>query len=299
MATTATRLGASIDHQRAWDLGYELLELTGSGAYCDVWRVRHRETCEVFLWKQLRPEWEHEPAARASLENEAAVGQLVRSPLLPRLVEAHVAERPRYAIWECFEGRSVEYLWREYRSLPIRSALWIARQCVQGLEDLLRGGLVHGDLSPANVLVSTRTGLVKLTELGASRRVPMSAGSVALNETPRPHFRASGPAGDYNSVVSPPHLQGVSKDLYQVGIILFRSLAGRMPFEGETAADMLRGRQTNLADDLRRVRPEISTALAEVVRDLLSDQSQRRFNHPAELVVRLMEFELDELVKCA
>ena len=87
--------------------------------------------------------------------------------------------------------------------------------------------------------------------------------------------------------------------MYQVGIILFRSLAGRMPFEGETAADMLRGRQTNLADDLRRVRPEISPALAEVVRDLLSDQSPRRFNHPADLVIQLMMFEVDELVMCA
>lgn len=292
MATATSGLGSSVDHQRVWDSGYELLELWSSGTYCDIWQVRQRTTYELYAWKQLRVEWESSPAARANLENDAAVGQLVQSPWLERLLESHTQSSPRYVIREWFEGRTLEQLLQQYGSLPVRQSLWITRQCAQGLDDLLQAGLMHGDISAAHILVNTRTGLIKLTELGASRRVPRSAGLESVQRA-----TATGPIGDYEAVVSPPHFQGAAKDLYQLGMILFRALAGRLPFEGETAADMVRGQQTSVADDFRRVRPDVMPGVVDTISDLLSTNSERPISHPAVLVNRLMELEVQELLR--
>lgn len=292
MSTMTSGLGASVDHQRVWDSGYELLELWSSGIYYDIWQVRHRSTYQLFAWKQLRAEWESHPAARATLENAAAVARLVPSQLLERLVESHLQDSPRYLISEWFEGCTLDQLLQEFGRLPARQALWIVRQCAQGLDDLLHAGLTHGDVQAAHILVNTRTGLIKLTELGSARRVTKSAGLDSLQRS-----LASGPLGDYDTVVSPPPFQGAAKDLYQLGLILFRALAGRLPFEGDSAADMLRGSQTSVADDLSRARPDASPAVVDVVNDLLSMNSSRPVNHPAVLVNRLMELEVAELVK--
>ena len=72
MLAMTSGLSSSVDHQLVWDLGYELLELWSSGPYCDVWQVRQRSTYGLFAWKQLRAEYENNPAARASLERASA-----------------------------------------------------------------------------------------------------------------------------------------------------------------------------------------------------------------------------------
>ena len=292
MSTMTSSLGSSVDHQRVWDSGYELLELWSSGTYCDIWQVRHRTTYEQFAWKQLRTECESNPAARASLENDAAVGQLVSSQLLERLIETHLHESPRYVIREWFDGRTLEQLLQEYGPLPLRQALWITRQCAQGLDDLLHAGLMHGDVRAAHILVNSRTGLVKLIELGAARRVPKSNGLESL-----PQIRSSGPQADYDTVVSPPQFQGAAKDVFDLGLILFRALTGRLPFAGESAADMLRGSQTTVSEDLARARPDATPAVVEVLSDLLSMRAVRPISQPAVLVNRLMELEVAELLK--
>ncbi len=292
MSPQTVGLGSSIDHERAWDLGYELLELSRSETYCDIWRIRHRSTYELFAWKQLRPECEADPHAHRALENEAAVGQLVHSPLLLKLVAVHLNERPSYVIWEWFEARSLDQLLREYVRLPISSALWIARQCAAGLDALLQAGLIHGDLQSANILIDPQTGLIKLTELGSCRRAPHAVGF----EADRPRSQ-SGPLADYDSVVSATHLRGATRDLYSLGTILYRALAGRMPFAADTPAEMVRGRRVNVPEELLKARPEVSSALADVVGDLLSPQPGRQIQHPSELVNRLMELEVAELAR--
>lgn len=294
MSIQTASSASSIDHERVWDLGYELLELTRSETYCDVWQIRHRSSYELFSWKQLRPEWAGDPRARSGLENEAAVGRLVHSPLLQRLVTAHLQESPYYAIWEWFAARSVEQLLREYVRLPVSSALWIARQCAEGLDALLQAGMMHGDLQTTNMLVDPQTGLLKLTELGCCRRAPQAASLEAGRTISR-----SGPLADYNSVTAPAHLRGTPRDLFTLGTILYRTLAGRMPFAAETPAEMVRGRQINVSDELRKARPEVSPALADLVGDLLSAHPERQVTHPLELSHRLMELEIAELVQLA
>ena len=91
MATALPRL--SVDSQRVWDLGYELLQVAHSTRFCDIWEVRHRTSYDLFAWKQLKPEYANDRGAQQMLQNEVAVSRLVQSALLPKIVGSSVNQR--------------------------------------------------------------------------------------------------------------------------------------------------------------------------------------------------------------
>jgi len=290
MTTVSPRL--SIDPQLVWDLGYELLDVAYSTRMCDVWEVRHRTSYELFAWKQLRPEWEQDVTAQAGLQNEAAVARLVQSPLLPKLVASSVDRSPRYLLSKWFSRDTVEQAIQEFIQFPVGLALWITRQCAQGLNDLQQAGLSHGDLQAANVLIR-ENGTICLTELTQSRRIPAQGGM----ETPKRVIPSQGPLDDYAAVsqqYQPP--QGTAKDLHGLGVILYRALTGHFPFEQFTAAEMLKGEAANPVVSVRRLRPEISEKIARLVGDLLSPDPVQRPRNASVVVHRLMELELEQLL---
>lgn len=293
IASTSPRL--SVDPQLVWDLGYELLDLTRSTTHCDVWEVRHRTTYEVFAWKQLRREWDQDPIARQGLKNEAAVATLLQSPLLPRVISSHLNEPPYYLLCEWFSGDSFEQVIQEFAPLPMRLALWVTRQSAQGLNDLFQAGLTHGAVLPENILIR-ENGTICLTELIHARRL-----NSQLNlETARRSFSATGPLDDYVTITTlhqPP--EGLAKDLYGLGLTLYRALSSHFPYEQVTAAEMVSGESSDPAIELRRLRPDVSEKAAQLVGDLLSPVPQRRPKNPAAVVHRLMEIEIEQLLSVA
>jgi serine/threonine protein kinase len=291
MSTATANLRLSVDPQLVWDLGYELLDLAASTPHCDVWEVRHRTTYEIFAWKQLRPEFEQDSQAQQGLQNEAAVAQLVDSPLLPKVMAAHLSERPQYLLYEWFSSDTLEQAIQAYAPLPIRLVLWIARQCAQGLDDLLQAGLTHGSIQPDHILIR-ENGTICLSELVHARRV----GSQLSVEAPRRTTSSSGPLDDFAAVTRLHQApQGTAKDLHGLGMVLYRALTGRFPFEQTTAAEMISGERGDPLLELRRLRTDVSEKLASLVGDLLSPSPERRPRSPAALVHRLMELEIDEL----
>jgi serine/threonine protein kinase len=293
IASTSPRL--SVDPQLVWDLGYELLDLTRSTTHCDVWEVRHRTTYEIFAWKQLRREWNQDAIARQGLQNEAAVATLLQSPLLPRVISAQLNEPPYYLLYEWFSGDSFEQVIQEFAPMPMRLALWVTRQCAQGLDDLFKAGLIHGAIQPDNILIR-ENGTICLTELIHARRLTSQ-----LNvETGRSGFTSSGPLDDYVAIRTlhqPP--EGLAKDLYGLGLTLYRALTAHFPYEQVTAAEMVSGESSNPAIELRRLRPEVSEKAAQLVGDLLSPKPQHRLKNPSVVVHRLMEIEIEQLLSVA
>lgn len=283
----------SIDAQQVWDLGYEILSLATSNPCTDVWELRHRTTYELFAWKQLKQESELDERARSEIRNEAAVYRLVKSSFLPKVISAHVDEAPRYLLTEWFSGDTLEQAIQEFAPLSIGLSLWITRQCAQGIQDLHQAGLTHGDLQPANVLIR-ENGTICLTELGQSRRILPTKNL----DTLRRGRHGDGPLEDCEKVIrqhQPP--QGTAKDIYGLGVILYRTLTGRFPFERLTAAEVLQGESDPPASVLRRLRPEVSVSIGELAGELLSPPTQQGSSSLSVIVDRLMGLELEQFLR--
>lgn len=291
-AAIRTRLSA---HQQVVALGrpvpadfpepYEPVAFAGEGSFSEVWKVRHRETGCLYALKRLRGDWRREPVAARLLGNEARVGRRVHSPYVVRVHEADFSAVPPCALLEWIDGVSLEVRLREEGLLPVGQALWIARQTAMGLADLERAGFAHGDIKPSNILCRPG-GEIVLIDLGFARSIREE------RELARPHVLRGTAEYLAPESLSREACSPVAKDIYSLGVMLFRLLAGRLPFEAETTADMLRLQRESKPPLLRRYRPDAPREVADFVARLLAKHPLRRPASSAELLRDLIPLEL-------
>jgi serine/threonine-protein kinase len=269
--------------------GYEPIELAGMGAFAEVWKaveVRSGRTCAL---KRLRPERCDDPTARQLVGNEWQAAQAIPSRHLLKLLGGDPYADAPFLVFEWLEGRTLEDELADEGRLSLRRAVWIARQCADGMRDLECAGLAHGDIKPQNIYI-TLGGEVKLLDLGFVRSIT----------APSKRPTTGGPlAGTVEYLapesLSPAGFQPVAKDIYSLGVTLYRMLTGRLPFVGESASIvMLQHRQTK-PTLLRHYRPDAPRELADLVSRMLAKQPFRRPSNLLALVRELVDLELSIL----
>ncbi|HYE99291.1 MAG TPA: protein kinase [Planctomycetota bacterium] len=145
-------------------------------------------------------------------------------PALVRLVEAGVVQGQRYLASDFVDGLGLDR-WALLRT-GLRERVEVLRDAARALHAAHEAGLVHGDLKPRNVLIDP-DGRVHITDLGTARCArpdPRNAGALA------------------SAYLSPEQIRGAADldrraDVYSLGAMLYEMLAGRPPFQGETAAE--------------------------------------------------------------
>jgi serine/threonine-protein kinase len=270
--------------------GLELVAFAGKGSFCEVWKVRDSRDGAPYALKRLRPEWRTHAAARRLLANEALIGKSVNSRHVVAAAMHQPANPEQGVVLEWLEGISLETRLREERLLPISTCIWIARQCAQGMLDLEQSGYAHGDIKPANIFL-TRGGDVKLVDLGFAN--PTVAVASHLDTGARSANVLTGTA----EYMAPESLlrqrsNPVLKDIYSLGVTLFRMLTGELPFAAETTADVLQLQRTARPPQLRRKCPAASSELSQLIQQMLAKQPIRRPSNLRGLVRTFIELEL-------
>jgi len=267
---------------RAGERTFHAVTYAGGGAFSQVWQVRDEQSGELFALKELRAEWDGHKTARQLFANEAEIGQKLNSSFVVRISQGQLQSVPRFLLMEWMVGQTLETLLSAGCSLPVRQTVWIARQCAQGMTDLAAAGFMHGDIKPSNVFLC-QTGQVKLIDLGFAH--PISAVTAEITGTLEylaPESLARVPSG-------------IARDLYSLGVMLFRMLTGRLPFAGETAADVAKQQQESIAPAIRSLNPGVPLEVAALVQRLLSKQPLRRAAGLADLVRELISLEISLL----
>jgi len=268
--------------------GYDIVAHAGQGTFCDIWQARDRRTGESCALKCLRTEWQDHRTARKLLENEAEIGRSVSSPHVVRVIDAYLKVPPRCVVLERLSGRSLEAELTARGPLPCNDALWIVRQCAQGLLDLHHAGFAHGDVKPANIFLCD-DGAAKLIDLGFARALRVPGDDRTLDDrgclTGTPEYMAP-------ESLSPALRDGASKDIYGLGVTFYRLLSGRLPFHGNDAGDILRQQQRSLPPPLRTIAPHIPREIADLAERLLSKQPFRRASGLAGLIRELVLHEI-------
>lgn len=270
----------------AWNLPeYERLHLVSRGAVADVWHVRDRASGDDFALKQLRDEWADDPTALQILENELEVAAAVSSPYVVRVWEAPARfDRPA-VLMEWLGDLTVARHLRLVRRLPVRESLWIARQVAMGLQALVNAGFVHGDIKPENITLLPG-GAIKLIDLGFAQPIARAA-AIPRSDVFTGTIAYTAPeafTGERGSVVS--------RDLYSLGILLYRMLTGRLPFEAVTTAEVIRQHREQRPPLLLTWCPEASDDVLQFVGRLLSKHPLRRPSDVNEVVNELIRLEL-------
>ncbi|HVS16755.1 MAG TPA: protein kinase [Thermoanaerobaculia bacterium] len=211
---------------------YEVLGRLQGGGMGEVYRVRHRHLDEVRVVKLLRSELASSGGASERFVREAKLASQVKHPRVATLHDfSQLQDQSFYMVWEYIEGQDVGSWLREKGIFPVPIALELGVQALSGLEAIHRAGIVHRDLSPDNLMITSdprgRLG-VKIIDLGLAKE---------LNERALYDSREGGFGGKLN-YCSPEHVSldpavrpDQQSDVFSLAIVLFQMIAGELPFE--------------------------------------------------------------------
>jgi serine/threonine-protein kinase len=258
--------------------------LLAQGEWSQVFAAQPADR-ELVAWppyvvKLLPQQHADKPLAIACLEREAAVGGEVRHPRLVALLAAHLCGPPYYLVMPRLPGTSLDRPMR----LSVAMSFCVARQVAEALAALHERGWLHCDVKPGNILVSP-DGQATLLDLGLARRAGEVRDLVRRPLWGSPAYLAP------EALTSAYGLDGRS-DLYSLGVVLFELLAGRLPFVGQSPADLARQHLTAAPPGLRRLVPQLPGEAVRLVEELLAKQPLRRPHSARELAERLVGLEV-------
>jgi len=269
--------------------GWRPVRLVSAGTLTDLYQARHADSpadsAPTYAIKLLRPEWAANPAAVTLLRREVEVtGRVTHPHLIPSLAE-HLDTMPRFVVFPWLMGQDLaDYLAR--RGAPATAlAIWFARQVATALEALPQAGWTHGDVKPANILI-TAGGHATLLDLGFARRIGDAGSGLDRAVMGTPNY------------LPPEALHARARadqrgDLYALGVTLFELLTGKLPHaqpdvDGSTP-------QLSTIRRLRALNTEVPREGAELVDQLLAADPIRRPQSAREVIDRLVPLEIATL----
>jgi tetratricopeptide (TPR) repeat protein len=252
----------------------------GHGAFGRVYVARDTLIDRVVALKVLRAETEQiSPEERERFLREARVVGALKSAHIATLYHVHPLETGGWMLeLEYVEGGSLEDLLGTDVRLPVQSAVRLVRGVLSALETAHEGGVVHGDVKPANVLLD-RNGEVKLVDFGLARLLAEERlrrnGEETIAGTP--HFMAP------EVIMGEPPT--AASDIWSVGVLLYRMVGGVLPFAGDDLRTLFFQIQNAPHPALG---PEVPAALVRFVDRCLAKSPEERPTNCAELR-RLLE----------
>jgi serine/threonine protein kinase len=225
---------------------YVLEEIIGSGAMGQVWRSkdlvreRARNARLHVAIKLLNADCAQHPDALVGLEREASKAQELAHPNIITVYNFDVDDDLGRAFisMECLEGESLEQMIRGARGFGLerQTALPIIEGMTEGLEYAHKKRVVHCDLKPGNVFV-TSEGVPKILDFGIARAARLES-AVGVND--QDGFKGFTPAYASLELIREQDPQ-TSDDVYSLGVVVYELLSGRHPFNG-LPADVAKAR---------------------------------------------------------
>ncbi len=246
---------------------YDIRTFLGRGAMGRVYLAQHRDLHRPVALKILAPQVVVENSDYViRFQNE---GRAAAALVHPHIVTVHaIGECDGYHFLEMefLPGQSLQNLIQVERRLDPVRATRIAYQTAEGLSLAHSSDMIHQDLKPDNILLSTQ-GLPKLADFGLAKRISGLQGAPeGLMGTP--HFMA------------PELFQGEhatpASDVYALGVSLFLMLTGTFPFHGKTLNSLMHSVLNDPVPSLRKLRPEIPLEMAECVNMLMAHSPSQR-----------------------
>lgn len=254
---------------------YRVVRRLGSGGMADVWLAEDSHLQRRVALKILHRRFaqDREFVERFRREAEAAAG--LSHPNIVAVFDRGEVEGTYYIAMQLLEGRSLKELIEQ--GLTPEQSVSLIRQVLEAAGFAHRHGVVHRDLKPHNVIVDDE-GKATVTDFGIAR-AGVSEITQAGSVMGTPHY------------LSPEQAQGQAvtavSDLYSVGVILYEALAGRVPFEADSAVAIAMKQVSHTPQRPSSIAPAVSPALDAVTMRALEKDPGQRFQSAEAFIVAL------------
>jgi eukaryotic-like serine/threonine-protein kinase len=210
--------------------GYEIVALRGEGAMATTYRALRRSDQRVVALKIPRASFLQDPSFVVRFLQEASLCARLKHPFIVRLYESGEERGIPFMAMEYLDGLTLKEALAASGRLALRRALQVTRDVADALEHAHGCGVVHRDLKPDNIMLRSGACL-KVLDFGIAKVV----GEVGLTSA---NTFIGSPAYSAPEMIDSSSIDHRA-DLYSLGVILYEMLAGRPPFTGASAVEVL------------------------------------------------------------
>jgi serine/threonine-protein kinase len=262
---------------------YKILSLLGAGGMATVYLAEHTVMLRRVALKILPHDLVKNEAALDKFYNEGQAAAALDHANVVRAYDVDNEGNVHYLVMEYVDGPDLEKFVQEKGPLPIEDAADYVRQAAEGLQHAHAKGIVHRDVKPSNLLI-TSEGIVKILDMGLASFSSKAKSAEAEGE---------GVAGTADFM--PPEVANgqeatAASDLYSLGCTLYYLLTGRVPFPGSDMIAALIKHQTQEPERIDDLRPEVPEDLADIARKLMAKKPSDRHADAAQVATALSEW---------
>lgn len=252
---------------------YEIISRIGSGGMADVYKAKDHKLNRMVAVKVLKPEFREDKTFIRKFRTEAQAAAGLSHPNIVNVYDVGEDRGVYYIVMELVEGITLkDYIDRKGK-LSVKEATSIAIQVSLGLEAAHNRNIVHRDVKPQNIIIST-DGKVKLSDFGIAKAT--SSNTISSNVMGSVHYsspeQVRGGYSDYKS------------DIYSLGITMYEMVTGRVPFDGDTTVAIAIKHLQEEIESPSKYTPNLPFALEQIILKCTQKSPDRRYNNMAELI---------------
>ena len=257
---------------------YEIMGKIGAGGMSDVYKARDHILGRFVAIKVLKQEFSEDVNFVVKFRTEAQSAAGLEHPNIVNIYDVGSEAGMHYIVMEYVEGVTLKTYIEKKGQLTYKEAVSIAIQVGRGIEAAHAKNIIHRDIKPQNILISTE-GKAKVTDFGIARAV--SSNTISADVMGSVHYAS--PEQARNGFVDD------KSDIYSLGIVMYEMVTGRVPFDGETTVSIAIQHLQEEMTIPSVFAPELPVSLEKIILKCTQKSPDRRYLNISELLADLKQ----------
>lgn len=257
---------------------YEIIGKIGAGGMSDVYKARDHILGRNVAIKVLKQEFSEDVNFVMKFRTEAQSAAGLEHPNIVNIYDVGSESGIHYIVMEYVEGVTLKTYIEKKGRLTYKEAVSIAIQVGRGMEAAHAKNIIHRDIKPQNILISTE-GKAKVTDFGIARAV--SNNTISADVMGSVHYAS--PEQARNGFVND------KSDIYSLGIVMYEMVTGRVPFDGDTTVSIA---IQHLQEEMKApgiFAPDLPVSLEKIILKCTQKSPDRRYANTSELLADLKQ----------
>lgn len=259
---------------------YEIQEIIGVGGMSVVYKAYDNVDDRIVAVKILKDEFLTNDEFVRRFKNESKAIALLSHPNIVKVYDVSFGEKLQYIVMEYVDGITLKEYIQKQKAITWNDALFFTTQILKALQHAHDKGIVHRDIKPQNIILLSN-GNIKVADFGIARFSRSETRTLTDTAIGSVHY------------ISPEQAKGEftdeRADIYSVGVVLYEMLAGKVPFEADSAVSVALMQLQEDAEKLTEINPDIPKGLEQICIHAMQKNPADRYQTATEMLLDIEE----------
>ena len=255
---------------------YQIIKKIGDGGMAFVYQAKDKLLNRIVAVKVLRPEFVDDKDFLAKFKREAEAVANITHPNIVNVYDVGQEGKVHYIVMEYVDGQNLKEIIKNEGVLDEYTALDITKQIAQALSAAHKKGVIHRDIKPHNILISSEGRNVKVADFGIAKAATNSTMTNIGSIIGSVHY------------FSPEQAKGKpvknNADLYSLGIVLYEMLLGKVPFKGDSPISIALQHINEDIEFSSEEKTQIPQSIRTLIKKLTEKSPEDRYQSSEEVI---------------